>query len=150
VAYAIGMLRDRLEHCTPHRLNLKLDGETLSDDFVLFEAMNMEFVGPNLYLAPDIRSDDGLLDVVLVSTHDRDELRKSLADWHRGDLNRPNLSRRRASSIELDWTGFEVHIDDEAWPPQDQRDYPKHAPIEIDVKRQALRFLAPAPTGKAP
>ena len=147
LAYAIGMLRDRLEHCAPHRLNLKLDGAALSDDFVLFEAMNMEFVGPNLYLAPDIRSDDGLLDIVLVTTHERDELRQSLADWHRGDLSRPNLRRRRASAIELEWTGFEVHIDDETWPPKGFRDDAKRGRIDIGVERQALRFLAPAPPG---
>src|SRR4051794_8481712 len=49
VAYAIGMLRERLDRCETHRLEIVLDGKRLDGDYVLFEAMNMEFVGPNLY-----------------------------------------------------------------------------------------------------
>ena len=146
VAYALGMLRDRLERCPPHRLEMTLDGKPLSGDYVLFEAMNMEFVGPNLYLAPNMDPDDGMLDVVLVTTAERDKLQKSLANWQEGEeFHRPDLTRHRASRIELQWSGFEVHLDDESWPPAELKEQPPALThIELKVERDALYFFAPA------
>lgn len=142
LAYALGMLRDRLHNCPSHRLEMTLDGRALSGDYVLFEAMNMEFVGPNLHLAPDMDSDDGLLDVVLVTAAQRDELEQPLADWQQGELHRPDLTAYRAASITLEWTGYEVHIDDEPWPPK-ERDSPQTAQIELKVVHDAIEFVAP-------
>jgi diacylglycerol kinase family enzyme len=143
VAYAIGMLRERLRRCAPHPLQMTLDGRSFSGEYVLFEAMNMEFVGPNLYLAPDMRPDDGLLDVVLVTTSDRDKLHESLANWQEGDLHPPDLPRYRASRVDLEWSGFDVHLDDEAWPPEGSEQQPALDRIELKVERDALEFLAP-------
>ena len=145
VAYAIGILRDRLEHSPPHRLKITLDDNALSGEYVLFEAMNMEFVGPNLHLAPDIDSDDGLLDVVLVTAAEREKLQAALAKWQNGDLHFPDLTRHRARVIELEWTGFDVHFDDEAWPPHDDRDPPSLTHVELTTEPGALSFLAASP-----
>ena len=144
VAYAQEMLRERLVRCLPHDLQLTLDGRDMSGSYVLFEAMNMEFVGPNLYLAPDIRPSDGCLDVVLVTTAGRDDLESSLEDWQDGDLVHPELPRYRARKIELEWNGFEVHVDDEAWP-ADREEPPQLTHIEIAVEHDAVSFLAPSP-----
>ena len=143
VAYALQMLRERLTRCAPHELRLTLDGRDASGEYVLFEAMNMEFVGPNLYLAPDICPADGLLDVVLVTTEERDKLKETLATWQSGELAHPELPRRRASVIELEWNGFDVHFDDEAWP-GGKEEPPALSHITLRVEREALLFLAPA------
>jgi diacylglycerol kinase family enzyme len=143
VAHAIGMLRDRLEHCPPQTLDLRLDGEDASGDYVLLEAMNMAFVGPNLYLAPNVDPDDGMLDVVIVTSAERDKLHDSLATWQGGELEHPKLTRRRARILELEWTGFEVHFDDEAWP-EGNREPAALTRIEVSVERNALKFVAPA------
>jgi diacylglycerol kinase family enzyme len=143
VAYALQMLRDRLETCEPHRLHMRLDGREVSGEFVLFEAMNMEFVGPNLYLAPEVDPCDGTLDLVLVSSAERDKLHESLAHWQDGKRKRPDLPRTRVQRVELDWTGFHVHFDDEAWPGE-QQDKPAPGPIELSVEREAVVFVAPA------
>lgn len=142
VSYALGMLQQRLARCPPHALELKLDGKDMSGDYVLFEAMNMEFVGPNLYLAPDIAPTDGLLDIVLVTTAERDKLNESLATWQGGELVRPNLTRHRAARVQMEWTGFEVHFDDEPWPTEKQ-DGAALRHIELSVERNALSFLTP-------
>jgi len=144
VAYALQMLRQRLADCPPHTLELRIDGEDHSGEYVLFEAMNMEFVGPNLYLAPDIAPTDGMLDVILVTTAERDKLNESLATWQRGDLAHPDLRRVRAREIDMRWGGFEVHFDDEPWPAGNDEP-PALAPIELRVEHAALSFLAPAP-----
>lgn len=144
LAYALMMLRERLASCKPHALRLRLDGRDASGEYVLFEAMNMEFVGPNLYLAPDVRPADGLLDVVLVTPAERDKLQESLETWQDGELEHPHLPARRVSAIELEWSGFEVHLDDEAWPADGEKAAPP-AQIELTVEREALTFLAAAP-----
>jgi diacylglycerol kinase family enzyme len=142
VAHAIGMLRERLDRCPPQRLNLRLDGKDASGDYVLLETMNMAFVGPNLYLAPEVDPADGMLDVVLVTSAERDKLHDSLATWQEGELEHPRLTRHRARRLELEWTGFAVHFDDEAWPPEDQEP-PALTHIEVSVERDALKFVAP-------
>jgi diacylglycerol kinase family enzyme len=110
---------------------------------VLFEAMNMEFVGPNLYLAPDVAPADGMLDLVLVTAAEREKLAESLETWQQGDVAHPNLTRIRARKIELEWTGFEVHFDDEPWPGE-KDEPPALASIELGVEHAALSFLSPA------
>jgi len=92
-----------------------------------------------------------LLDVVLVTTAERDELQRSLAKWQNGELRRPDLQRYRARLIELEWSGYDVHFDDEAWPPEgtDRDEQPALTHIELSVERDALKFLAPA-TAKRP
>jgi diacylglycerol kinase family enzyme len=142
VTYALLMLRERLAQCRPQALKLKLDGRDMSGEYVLFEAMNMEFVGPNLYLAPDIAPADGLLDVVLVSAAEGDKLYGSLETWQQGEMEHPSLTRHRASRVEMEWSGFEVHFDDEPWP-ADKDEPLAFAAVELTVERGALRFLAP-------
>lgn len=143
IAYALEMLRERLARASPHALKLTIDGNDASGEYVLFEAMNMEFVGPNLYLAPDIQPADGLLDLVLVSVDERDKLRKTLAQWSDGERAHPDLPRQRARVIELEWDGSAVHFDDEAWPPEGAEPAAL-THITISVERDALLFLAPA------
>jgi diacylglycerol kinase family enzyme len=143
VSYALRMLRNRLADCAPQALELRVDGKDLSGSYVLFEAMNMEFVGPNLYLAPDIAPGDGMLDIVLVTGAEREELNASLATWQQGELEHPQLPRLRAREIDMKWSGFEVHFDDEPWPAGSDEP-PALASIELRVERDALSFLAPA------
>jgi diacylglycerol kinase family enzyme len=143
LAHAIGMLRDRLDRCAPQMLALRLDGKDASGRYVLLEAMNMEFVGPNLYLAPNVDPSDGMLDVIAVTSAQRDKLHESLATWQEGELEHPQLTRHRVRFLELEWTGFEVHFDDEAWPAAKQ-EKPAHTRIEVSVERNALQFIAPA------
>jgi diacylglycerol kinase family enzyme len=144
VSYALRMLQQRLARCPPHALELRLDGRDMSGNYVLFEAMNMEFVGPNLYLAPNVAPTDGLLDVVLVTTEERDKLNESLATWQQGELAHPDLTRHRTARVEMEWNGFEVHFDDEPWPAGKQ-DPAALTSIELTVERNALCFLAPSP-----
>ena len=83
-----------------------------------------------------------MLDVVLVTSAERDKLSDSLATWQEGDLEHSGLPRRRARVMELDWNGFDVHFDDETWPEPDQEP-PAHTRIEVCVERNALVFVAP-------
>jgi diacylglycerol kinase family enzyme len=143
VAYALGMLRDRLHECPHHRLEMTIDGRPRAGDYVLFEAMNTAFVGPNLHLAPEMHPADGMLDLVLVTAEERHSLEEPLENWRDGEHHVADLPRVRASTIELEWTGFEVHIDDESWPRKDADTGSASGRIELRVERDAVEFLAP-------
>jgi len=80
---------------------------------------------------------------VLVTKNERQALEASLASWQSGQCYEPDLVRHRVSHIGLDWTGFEVHFDDEAWPPDTGADKPPRGRIDIRVERDALHFIAP-------
>lgn len=142
IAYALQMLRDRIDVCATQRLDVDLDGRDLSGEYVLAEAMNMQYVGPNLYLAPDCDLKDGLLDVVLVPAGERDHLHRYLSEWQNGALWPPHLPTYRCMRLRMTWTGYEVHIDDRTWPTDGAIGAPPaSAQIELTVRRDALRFL---------
>lgn len=143
ITYALQMLKDRLQACPPITLRATLDGDDLSGDYVLFEAMNTQYIGPNLYLAPHANPGDGRLDVVMVTDAERDRLLDYLSSWQNGEFRRPQLPTRRGEHLEMQWTGFHLHIDDEIWP-DDGTMSAAPAPIDVTVEAQALSFLAPA------
>jgi hypothetical protein len=84
-----------------------------------------------------------MLDVVLVSPTERDELHGSIASWQEGDLRSPDLQRYRARRVELEWTGYEVHFDDESWTPDDALRSAAPCTIELESETGALAFWAP-------
>jgi hypothetical protein len=54
VAYALQLMREQLEHCKPMKCTASLDGKDISGEYLLFEAMNTRYIGPNLFLAPNL------------------------------------------------------------------------------------------------
>ena len=113
LARSLQVLKERAGAFPATHVQATLDGRDISGDYVLFEAMNTQFVGPNLYLAPQGRADDGFLDVVMVCNEQRDKLRDQLAIWQRGAIaTAAPLDSARGRALTMTWTGFEVHIDD--------------------------------------
>ncbi len=78
---ALRRLRDLAEHIEPIEVNAHLDGKDISGRYVLFEALNLRYVGPNLHLAHDSNPSDGELDVILVSEAERKRLVYYLDHW---------------------------------------------------------------------
>ncbi|HET7595901.1 MAG TPA: diacylglycerol kinase family protein [Burkholderiales bacterium] len=146
--YAQQMMRERLKACRPLPLDITVDGENCSGDYLLFEAMNLEFVGPNLYLAPDSIADDGRLDVVLIGERDRAKFDRYLETWQAGVTRPPDFTTLKGARIEIEWTGFALHIDDRVIAGRKRR--LKNAErLVIGVERDALEFLVPS-RGDAP
>jgi diacylglycerol kinase family enzyme len=143
ITSVLRLLRERLSDYPAKKLKITLDGEDLSGEYVLVEAMNINYVGPNLNLAPEADPGDGLLDVVLLRGDERDELGEYLDERLDGRRRPPKLNVRRGKHLRIGWSGFAVHVDDEVWP--DVSGVPD-APAFIDVKidRHALEFLLPA------
>src|SRR5215470_6965367 len=113
IDYALQMLKDGLESCPSFKVNATLDGHDISGSYILFEAMNIQYIGPNLYLAPHCQPGDGVFDVVLATDSERGPLADYLSSWQNGWLHRPELPSYRGKALSLEWTGYPLHIDDE-------------------------------------
>ena len=136
------ILRERLRSFTPNRLQITLDGRDMSGEYVLLEVMNISYIGPNLCLAPHANPSDGLLDIVLVSKDDQDNLSQCLSHCIKGKLPYPGLTVRKAEHLQIEWDGFTVHIDDEVWPDKASEFPISFNSIEVKIDHHALEFLA--------
>jgi diacylglycerol kinase (ATP) len=141
--YAKQVMRERLKKCKPLQLEMDLDGEKHSGEYILFEVMNLEFVGPNLYLAPKSMTDDGQFDVVLITEKQRRKLDEYLSSWQEGVTLPHDFETLKAAHIEVKWTGFDVHIDDTVYPKKEKARDKAPCALTIRTERNAVEFLVP-------
>ena len=142
VSYALQILREQLEKCPPMKLNARLDGKDISGKYVLLEAMNTRYIGPNLFLSPHLSHNNGLVDVVFVEEKHRRRLARYLATWQDGKLWPLGLGVGTGKRLQIEWTGFPVHIDDKFWH-EKTRKKSQPGEIEITIERGAVAFLVP-------
>jgi diacylglycerol kinase (ATP) len=142
VAHALEMLRKRAVDCAPVHLKATLDGKDVSGHYLLFEAVNILYVGPNLFLAPDSQPGDGTLDLVLVSEAERERLLNYLDTWQTNRERLSVLPSHRGKHLHIESNGFELHIDDELWPGDGK--LAEHGSGDIDLRIEtSVEFLAP-------
>jgi diacylglycerol kinase (ATP) len=117
-----------------------LDDRDISGRYVLIEAMNLGWVGPNLNLAADADPADGQLDVVLVSESERALLSGYLKAREEGVAWPHALRTVRGRRLRIVHAEQGVHIDDEVWPPFAGE---QGETLEVTLRDSAL-FLVPA------
>ena len=141
VAAALEILRKHADGCEAIAIEARLDGRDLSGRYLLFEVVNLKYVGPSLFLAPDSQPGDGTFEVVMVAEAQRDRLQNYLASWQDNRERLSVLPTRRGKTLSLQWNGFELHIDDEllaAGPA---------APVELKIGELAVEFVTPDGNG---
>jgi diacylglycerol kinase (ATP) len=145
VAHVLTMLLDRLEHFKPHELRATLDGKDVSGKYLMFEAMNLNYIGPNLHLAPKVVPGDGLLHVVTVREAEREKLRRHLERWQKGKRSVVKLPTRKGKHLRIEGGDFQVHVDDRLWPDPRKTKPKKTRPTDIEVKIDpgTLEFIVP-------
>jgi diacylglycerol kinase family enzyme len=142
VAHALSMLKKRSVDCAPLELKGTLDGEEVYGRCLLAEVLNIPYVGPNLFLAPDSKPGDGTFDIIIVTEDERDRLKNYLETWQENRERLAVLPSRRGKHLRVEWTGFDLHIDDELWPQAGTR--PAGGSAVIDLRMAgAVEFLAP-------
>jgi len=72
------LFRRVVENARPRRYEVTIDGADWSGDYLLVEISNVRFIGPQLLLAPDSSTADGLLEVTLWSESERELLLRLL------------------------------------------------------------------------
>jgi diacylglycerol kinase (ATP) len=143
------ILKKQLQRYRPKKMTVRLDGKDLSGEYVLLEALNIRYIGPNLDLVPRADIKDGFLDVVLVPTRERAKLSSYIADHTKRKRERPNLTIRRSQHLQIEWESSPVHIDDMPWPHKDEKISVRSNAIDVKIQPAALVFLLPRITRRA-
>ena len=140
---ALERLKKAAEKAKPVALKAALDGMDISGRYLLLEAMSIPYIGASLFLAPESKPGDGQLDVVLVGEAERDRLIQYLAMWQENRERLAVLPTHQGKRLTMEWTGFEVHIDDELWPSEDEKPPAPPARIEARIESANVEFLVP-------
>jgi diacylglycerol kinase (ATP) len=127
----------------PLELRASLDGKEISGRYLLLEALNLRYIGPNLHLAHDKRPGDGELEVVLVTEAERARLVHYLDHWQDNRERLAVLPSLRGRRLQLEWTGFELHIDDKLKPKEDAKPKEIAGPVDVRIDGETVEFLAP-------
>ena len=144
VTYAQQLFREHLMDSPIVEVNATLDGADISGRYVLFEVLNMKYVGPNLRLAPDVVPNDGQFQVILLTAKHRKKLHDHIKHWQEGKPMPLNLGAKQGEQLEIQWTGFPLHIDDKLWPrAKDPQSVQAAVPVRLTVAPKSLEFLVP-------
>jgi len=141
---ALGRLREAAAHCEPLEVNATLDGQDISGSYLLFEVLNLPYVGPNLHLAHDSQPGDGQFDVVLVTEAERTRLLYYLEHWQENRERLAMLPTRRGRQLHIEWTGFPLHIDDKLKPTAKAKPNEIAGVVEARIDGDTVEFLVPA------
>lgn len=137
-------LREHALHADPIEIPARLDGEDISGRYILFEAINIPYIGPNLHLAQDGRPGDGHFDVLLVTDGERERLMHYLEHWQENPERISVLPSRRGRRLEFEWPGFPLHIDDKLFPGPKAKPKEIAGVAEARIEEDAVEFLVPA------
>ena len=138
---ALRRLKEAAETAEPVEIGARLDGVDISGSYLLFEAVNLPYIGPNLYIAPENRVGDGQLEVVLVPEAQRSRLVKYLEHWHENRERLSLLPSRRGKHLQIEWTGFALHIDDKLRPKRKPEPEDVAGLVDVRVDGAAVEFL---------
>jgi diacylglycerol kinase family enzyme len=142
---ALERLKRKARACEAMEVSARLDGEDVSGRYLLLEALNLRYVGPNLHLAPDSQPGDGEFDVVLVTDDQRSRLVHYLEQWQDNRERLAVLPSRKGRRLEIEWTGCELHIDDKLQPKKSAKPAEMAGIVEARVVREQVEFLVPDP-----
>jgi len=137
-------LAEHLPEFKAKAFEVTIDGTKVSGDFLLLEAMNMPYLGPNLHLGRDADPGDGLLDFVLLSEADRAEFASYLKHRLEGGRDAPNLTSTKGKRLHCVWSGSKLHIDDKIALTGKHKRPPE---IDVRVMPAAIRLLLPRVKG---
>jgi len=138
----VSLLRRMLHDYSARKWKMDIDGEDISDEYILWEAMNIRSVGPALYLASQAATKDGQLDFVCAREQDRSLLLKYLDARLAGQRVKFPLPLRRFRRLKIVWKKSTLHFDSEVWPRKNKK-AKTPSDIEIMVKPSALVILQP-------
>ena len=141
---ALRRLKEAAETAEAVEIAAHLDGVDISGNYLLFEAVNLPFIGPNLFIAPDTKAGDGQLEVVLVPESQRGRLVRYLEHWHENRERPSLLPSRRGKHLQIEWTGFALHIDDKLRPRKKAEPEEVAGLVDVRIDAAAVEFLSPA------
>ena len=134
VVRALGNLESLSEGYPGTVCEVLIDDEILSGRFLLLEVMNINFIGPNLQLAPAADPSDGWLDLVCIRDDARKAWRTYVSQLKQGGQIAAPFEARRCRHVEFRGVSTPLHVDSEVL-------RPAATPIRIGLEPAALDFL---------
>lgn len=135
LGYPVAAVR-QLPDLRPYRVHIDADGDTMDARVLMVVIANSRFAGGHVPLAPDARTDDGLLDVVMIEKMSPLALATLVPRVFRGThTGHPGVRSFRARSLRMEsdvpmW----INLDGDTW----------HAgPASFHVIPSALEILVP-------
>jgi diacylglycerol kinase (ATP) len=144
VKSGLQQLRGIAERCEPLEISAMLDGRDISGRYLLMEMLNLPYIGPNLHLADESPLGDGQLDVVLVTEAERPRLLHYLEHWQDNRERLAVLPTLHGRRLQIEWTGFALHIDDKLRPKADAKPSKVAGVVEASLDGEAVEFLVPS------
>jgi diacylglycerol kinase family enzyme len=86
-------------------------------------------------LAPNAATDDGILNVVLVTEKDKDKFAEYLLSKLSGKEKTYKFSDIKAKQIKISWDGTHIHTDDKVIK------FKKNTEVSIELKSGLLEFM---------
>lgn len=136
---ALEMLRRMLREAPAVDFELRLDGRDYSGSYLLVQVMNIGCAGSNVPLAPNADPCDGRLDVVLATKDDRNQIAEFVEARLDGGEKPLRLQVHQARSVEMEWSGSHLHVDDQLWPKAGE--CPPSSVLSIHVDPVTIDFL---------
>ena len=144
-----------------YRCTVRVDGEEISDDYIMLEVLNTASFGPRLRFAPEAQTNDGKFEVVRIMRQAEESFLNYLGGLLSGELEElSSVYCVQGSKIEIEWPGtFHLHLDAEVRPaperPLPVEEEKLGAPpivkgdyeglILVEALHKALEFWLPAP-----
>jgi diacylglycerol kinase family enzyme len=141
-------LRRHAERAEPVQICAALDGEDVSGEYLLFEALNLRYIGPNLFLTANSTPGDGRFELIMVSEAERSRLLYYLDHWQDDRERLAILPSRSGSRLQVEWTGFPLHIDDKLLPKVNAKPRRMAGMVEARINGAAVKLLVPDAKGK--
>ena len=116
--HGIELMIELVMSSRPQQWSVTLDGHDLSGEYIMLEAMNIQYIGGGMELAPTADATDGALDVLIVREEERASFAGYLRKLHHG-MEPEGVFTRRAKRVEVKCAESLTHIDDEPWPERD-------------------------------
>ena len=143
VETALARLKKVAERCKPLDIAAQVDGRDISGHYLMLEVVNLRYVGPNLHLSQGTSPGDGEFDVVMVTEAERPRLVHYLEHWQENRERLAVLPSVRGKRLRMEWTGFELHIDDKLKPKEDAKPKDMSGIVEARLDGDTVEFLVP-------
>ena len=129
------VLYDIVLNYTAQNCKITTDGVEQSGKYIMVEVMNTKSIGPNLELAPLADPGDGEFNVVLIPESHQKKFEAFLLSRINGEDVHFDFTMIKTKSIEIEWEGKDVHLDDERLKPT------KPLKVKIEIHPGMLEFL---------
>lgn len=124
---------DKLARQQPRSYTIEIDGQQISGEYLLVEALNVPLIGPGLRLTEGASAADGLLSVVAIAPSERGQLDRHLHHLRAGADVDAGFKSWRVPALTVRGAA-RIHIDDTVKPAADE--------ISIRIAPAALPLIA--------